>query len=81
MPYYEFVWTERALGKISLNGVTQEEVAAVVCDPNVTGYSRSSGRPIAMGPADDGRRIICVYEMLDELRVLPVTSYYLRPKS
>jgi uncharacterized DUF497 family protein len=80
MPYYEFVWTERALVKIDLNGVTSEEVEAVICNPFKTDRSNSSGRPLAKGLSDDGRTIVCIYEMIDELRVLPITAYYSGPK-
>ena len=76
MPYYEFIWTERALAKIELNNVTQDEVESVICDPIKTDHSQSSGRPLATGFADDGRLVVCIYELIDELRVLPVTAYF-----
>ena len=37
--------------------------------------SQSSGRPCAFGYTPDGRYLICFYEMLDELTILPVTAY------
>jgi hypothetical protein len=37
--------------------------------------SRSSDRLVAFGYADDGRKLVCVYEMIDEATVLPVTAY------
>ena len=81
MPWYEFFWTERALDKIGLNGVAQHEVESVICDPIRTGDSQSSGRPAAVGLADDGRMLMCIYEELDEFRVLLVTAYFLEPPS
>lgn len=57
MPYYEFVWTDRARSKIELNGLTLEDVEAIICSPWKVEKSRSSGRPLAMGLADDGRTI------------------------
>lgn len=80
MPYYEFVWTERALEKVAVNGVATEEVEAVICDPVKTGQSNSSGRPLAMGLAEDGRTLVCIYEIIDELRVLPITAFFSKPK-
>jgi hypothetical protein len=80
MPYYEFIWTERALAKIELNGVTQNEVESVVSNPIRTGQSRTSGRPLAVGLADDGRLLICIYETIDELHVLPVTAFFAEPR-
>lgn len=48
MQYSEFVWTDRALGRIALNGVSEE----------------------------DGRTLVCIYEIIDELRVLPITAFF-----
>ena len=76
MPYYEFVWTERARAKIELHGVSCHEVEEVICRPDKTGHSHSSGRPMAMGWLDDGRWLVCIYEELDELRILPITAYF-----
>lgn len=79
MPYYEFIWTKRARMKIELNGVSQHEVESVISDPAGTGSSNSSGRPLAIGYGDDGRVLVCIYEELDEFRVLPVTAYFVSP--
>jgi uncharacterized DUF497 family protein len=76
MPYYEFVWTERARTKIELHGATCHDVEEVISRPLKRGRSNSSGRPMAMGFVDDGRWLVCIYEELDELRILPVTAYF-----
>jgi uncharacterized DUF497 family protein len=55
MPYYEFVWTDRARAKIELHGVTCQDVEEIISRPIKTGRSNSSGRPLAMGFVDDGR--------------------------
>jgi hypothetical protein len=55
--------------------VTPEEFVEVVCDPDRVGKSRSSGRPIAFGPTSTGRYLACVYELLDESTVYPITAY------
>jgi hypothetical protein len=46
----------------------------VVCDPDSVDASRSSGRLIAFGEVN-GKLLACVYEMLDDDTVLPVTAY------
>ncbi|MDZ4685832.1 MAG: hypothetical protein SH850_12255 [Planctomycetaceae bacterium] len=80
MPYYEFWWDERTLEKLSINDVTLEEVEEVICYPERVEKSRSSGIPIAIGAARDGRLIACVYQPIDELTVKPVTAYYIEPR-
>ena len=55
--------------------VTPEEFEAIVAAPEDTDVSRSSGRPIAFGWADDGRYLACVYELIDDTTVIPYTAY------
>ena len=55
--------TQTATSPTSLNtALTPEDVNAVLMDPDETGVSRSSGRPIAFGYTPDGRYICVVYE-------------------
>ena len=75
MPVYLFVWTPRNLQHLAENGVSPEEFEEVVCNPDLVDTSRTSGRPIAFGPTSSGRYIACVYDMLDELTIVPVTAY------
>ena len=37
--------------------------------------SRSSDRLVAFGYAGDGRKLACVYEMIDDFEILPITAY------
>ena len=39
------------------------------------GTSRSSDSPCCWGETPDGRFIMCVYDEIDELTLLPVTAY------
>ena len=75
MPEYRFLWTDISQEKVQEHGVTLDEFQAVVCDPMWTDTSRSTGRPIAFGLSDDGRMLACVYELVDEVDVIPVTAY------
>ena len=81
MPYYEFIWTDTALAKIELNDVSQDEVEAAICHPLKVHTSASSGRPLAMALAEDGRMLVCVYEIVDELQILPITAYFTKARS
>jgi uncharacterized DUF497 family protein len=75
MPIFDFLWDGENDDHIDQHGVTIEEFEQVVQDPDATEFSDSSGRPIAFGYTADGRYLACVYEMLDELRVYPITAY------
>ena len=78
MPWYDVIWNREPGGNvehIADNGITPDEVEAVICDPIETSTSRSTGRPVATGYTSDGRLILVVYEQIDELTVYPVTAY------
>jgi hypothetical protein len=59
---------------LSQHDVTPEEFETVVCNPDFVDDSHSSSNKIAFGEID-GRRLACIYEMIDETTVLPVTAY------
>ena len=79
MPYYDIFWNyEDADGNvahIAAHGLTPEDVNAVLMDPEETGVSRASGRPIAFGYTPDGRYICVVYEEIDRSTLYPVTAF------
>jgi hypothetical protein len=75
MPYYEFLWTEETIEHVLEHDVSQDEFERIVRSPHSTSASYSSGLPAAFGFADDGRLIICVYEHLDSVLIMPVTAY------
>jgi HEAT repeat protein len=75
MMEYVFLWTPEALDKIAQHGVTVEEYESVVNNPVDRQLSRSSDNLIARGDAITGRWLICVYQDIDEITVLPITGY------
>jgi len=75
MPFYFFLWTDENTSHLSEHGVTQDEFETVVCNPESTGVSRTTGHPIAFGFTESGRQLACVYKMLDDYEIFPVTSY------
>ncbi len=79
MASHEFLWTEEIIDHLAEHGVTIEDFEEIVHCPDLRGVSRSSGRPYCWGQTSDGRSLICVYEMLDELTILPVTAYEVSP--
>jgi uncharacterized DUF497 family protein len=74
MPFYFFLWNETNEEHLGEHGVTSDEFEAVVCDPESEDHSRSSARIVAFGEIH-GKFLACVYEMLDDDTVLPVTAY------
>lgn len=75
MPYYLFVWNDELEEHLAQHGVAPGEFEEVVCNPDYVTASRSTGRPIAFGETASGKYLACVYELLDETTVLPVTAY------
>jgi uncharacterized DUF497 family protein len=75
VPFYLFIWNDAVERHVAAHGVTRAEFREVVCDPDEVAQSRSSGRAIAFGETSTGKYLACVYELLDETTVLPVTAY------
>ena len=75
MPWFEFLWTPDLVEHIAQHGVTQDDFENAVRHPLLVDPSASSGLPACRGFALDGRLLFCVYELLDDLTILPVTAY------
>jgi hypothetical protein len=75
VPFYFFVWTEGTLAHLAEHNIAPGEFEQIVCDPLSEDVSQSSGRPVAFGYTDDGRSVMCVYELIDDDTVLPITAY------
>lgn len=69
------IWTDANTDHLAQHGVTPDEFEYVLANPDDETISDSSGRPAAIGYAPDGRRLICVYNEIDELYVEPVRAY------
>lgn len=75
MPFFIFLWTPEAEQHLAQHGVTCGEFEEIVSRPGRATASRSSGHPIAFGRTSAGRYLACVYELVDEITVLPITAY------
>jgi uncharacterized DUF497 family protein len=78
MAWYDFVWNYEPGGNvehIAEHGLSPEDVEVVICNPLEKKISRSSGRPVVAGYTPDGRLIVAVFEMVDDVTVYPVTAY------
>ncbi|HEY0008103.1 MAG TPA: hypothetical protein VGB55_05225 [Tepidisphaeraceae bacterium] len=64
---------------IGQHSLTRDDVVNVVCNPTGEDTSDSSGRPIRFGFALDGRAVAVVFERVDEITILPITAYEVKP--
>jgi hypothetical protein len=78
VPFYFFLWDDDRIDHLAQHGVDPEDFEAIVQQPDRYGVSRTSGRPVAYGFTADGRYLKCVYEMVDEVTVSPVTAFEVR---
>lgn len=60
---------------IARHGLTKDDVADVLNNPEGEDRSRSSGQPIVFGLTRRGERIAVVYEEIDEDTVYPITAF------
>jgi uncharacterized DUF497 family protein len=75
MPFYFFVWDDENERHIAEHDISVDDFEEVVCNPYKVDTSWSSGRQIAFGYTSSGEYIACVYELIDETTVYPVTAY------
>jgi uncharacterized DUF497 family protein len=78
VPWFDIIWDFEPGGNVehvAQHGVSTADVEFVLCDPESTGVSRSSGRPVAFGHIPDGRQICVVFEWVDAVIVLPVSAF------
>ncbi len=73
--FYIFIWDGKNQRHVAEHGVTQDEFAEVVCNADRVEKSRSSGRTVAFGYTSTDKYLACVFEMLDDDTVYPVTAY------
>jgi len=81
MPWFDIVWDDSFphgnVADLAENGVSTEEAEWVLMHAIGREKSRSSIRWIAFGHTADGRNLAVVYEMLDDITILPVTAFEL----
>jgi uncharacterized DUF497 family protein len=75
MAWFEFFWTPEIEEHLAEHGVSVEDFEYVVCFPDAREESDSSENFIAKGYDRTGRWLVCVYDLIDEMTVLPVTAY------
>ena len=78
MKWTHVIWDPTPGGNVEHveeHDLTTDDVDYVLENPDSTGFSQSSGRPCVFGHTPDGRRIIVIYEEVNNDTVFPVTAY------
>ena len=76
MAWFEFIWTDIARDKIAQHGISQDQFEYAFTEFWSEGTSRTSGRPLRVGPTSDGRLITMIFEWLENgITVEPITAF------
>ena len=78
MPFYFVIWTLEAIEHLEQHGVTQDEFEQVVFLSRRAVIERSDSNPdnfTVVGTTDRGRELRCVWQVIDETTIVPVTAY------
>jgi hypothetical protein len=74
MEWLDVYWDAETEAYLEQHSISRAEFEEVVRNPIGEDSSDSSGRPIRFGYSK-GRKIAVVYEMIDDVTVLPITAY------
>ncbi len=79
MPSFLVFRTDEIEQHLREHGVSTRNSEFVVTNCREPQQNRSTRLPVAEGYTQNGRWIVCVYELIDVLTVLPVTVYEPEP--
>ncbi len=74
MPWFDFFWYTENIEHLAEHGVAPEEFEEVVIAAKWIETS-DSGSDMVRGVTSTGRFLICIFDQLDEVSVIPVTAY------
>jgi uncharacterized DUF497 family protein len=75
MDWWDVYWDAEVEAHLVQHDISREDFEQVLRNPISEDSSDSSGRPIRFGFAVDGRKMAVVFEMVDDIIVLPITAY------
>jgi len=76
MPFWFTIWDGENDEHVCQHGVTQDEFEEVVADPASSVVpGRFPGRFEVRGETASGKRLVCVYDLLDDTTIYPVTAF------
>lgn len=68
------IWTDENVDRLSEHGVSQDDFEYTIAHAVANVVSRSSGLPAIIGFTEDGRKLLRVYEEIDDDQILPKTA-------
>lgn len=74
MPWFDFFWYDQNIAHLAVNGVTPEEFEEVVMKAKRFDFSRS-GRDMVQGTTSAGRYLVCIFDRIDEVSIMPITAF------
>ena len=75
MVWFDFFWTAEIIAHIEEHGLTVQEVEYIVEHPEERETSRTSDNLVAKGVCFNGKYIVVIYDMIDNVTILPVTAF------
>ena len=75
MPFYFYLWTDEIIQHLAEHDLTPDDFEYVLANPTAKGMSDSTERPAVWGYTEDGRFVIAVYRVLEDMTIQPVTAY------
>ncbi|MDP1799689.1 MAG: hypothetical protein Q8K78_19505 [Planctomycetaceae bacterium] len=74
MPWFDYFWYTENVQHLAEHGVTPEEFEEVVTAARWIETS-SSGSDMVRGSTAAGRFLVCVFDQIDDVSVIPITAY------
>jgi hypothetical protein len=75
MPTYRFHWSDELVDYLGQHGVSPDEFEDGVQSPDKIVRSKSTGELAAIGWSYTSRRLFCVYRLVNEFEIEPITAY------
>ena len=75
MAFFFVIWDDDVLEKLAIREISMDDVEEIISHPDQVTISHSSGRPVAIGFTAAGRRLFCVYELIDDETVQPFSVF------
>lgn len=74
MPWIDFFWYDENLSHLADHKISPEEFEEVVMASRFVEFS-DSGSDMVRGQTASGRWLVCIFQRIDEISILPITAY------
>ncbi len=75
MPWFDVVWTPEIIAHLARHDVTADEFEEVVFSARSVDPNKTAGRFEVVGLTSSQRLLMCVFEHVDGITILPVTAF------